>query len=405
MKFPYHVFILMMAINIAIASLIMNALVSIDPKFSVSAYLFFSSVLQIFFIRMHEKSYDLVIAGISFCSFIYAVFCIYNFEVISGVDASRYYDFLLSYDNLSEIIQDSFFRTEQIHDSGIISGPGSYFIFGIPVHLFYLTMPDKNIFYIVAFNNICKVSLLFLVKHIASSFSSKQITLCMISVILASPLITYFANTMGKDMYIVMLTFLLCVTIMEFLKNPNVLLKSILFVGCLLLFTYCLLLRPYAPAMAVLYSLLFLGYNRCLRLCLYGTIAIMAFFILREVSILFNWIMITGYMFISPNPLQISSFSGFALLPSLSLIFSSIYFAVRMVSKKNIVIDNKLINTLIVIVIFSAILTLVGYYSVDNQDGEYALGSAGDAMLRKQLMIIPLVFFSVFLMLREKNDS
>lgn len=405
MKFSYYTFTLMIAINIAIASLIMNALVSIDTRLSVSIYLFISSILQIYFIRMHEKSHNLVIIGISFFSFIYAVFCIYNFEVISGLDANRYYDFLLSYDNLSEIIQDSFFRTEQFLDKGAISGPGSYFIFGIPVHLFYLTMPDKNIFYIVAFNNTCKVSLLFLVKYLVSSFSSKQITLYTLSVILASPLITYFTNTMGKDMYIVMLCFLLCVTIMEFLTNNNLLLKSTLFAGCLLLFIYCLLLRPYAPVMAILYSLLFLGYNRYLRLCLYGTIAIMAFFILKDTSILFNWIMITGYMYISPNPLQISSFSGFALLPSLSLIFSSIYFAVRMVSKKHIVIDNKLINILIIIVIFSAILTLVGYYSVDNQDGEYALGSAGDAMLRKQLMIIPLVFISIFLMLREKNDA
>jgi hypothetical protein len=49
------------------------------------------------------------------------------------------------------------------------------------------------------------------------------------------------------------------------------------------------------------------------------------------------------------------------------------------------------------VLIYSAVMTLVGFYAIRT---DYTFGSVGDAVFRKQLLIMPLVIFSILLYLR-----
>ncbi|RJT25972.1 hypothetical protein [Buttiauxella izardii] len=406
MNYFYSKFLTIGLCNLFIALLVTNALANFDPRVSIFVFLLFSLFIQIPFIVNVENKFrvTVVILALSFSLF-YSMVCIYQFDIMPGLDATRYYDFLLSYNSISDILRDGIFRVSENQDNGVLSGPGSYFIFGIPVHYFYLLMPSKNVYYIVILNNICKMLLIFTLKEIFSTLHSEKYSFFIVVLIAVSPTITYFSSVMGKDIFIMMLCFLLCITIIKFLSCNSLRLKIGLFTVIMALFSYCILLRPYSPFVAILYSLYFTDFKKYIKLSLLTTAVIILYFTLKDFAVIVNWPLIAGFMYLAPNPIQITNYSSFTLIPVLCTVGIALYLLVKFINTKSIVFDSLLVNSFIVVFIFSAIMTLVGFYSIDNQEGTYELGRAGDAMFRKQLLIIPMVMLSLMLLMRKNLNE
>ncbi|WP_163385687.1 hypothetical protein [Buttiauxella gaviniae] len=157
--------------------------------------------------------------------------------------------------------------------------------------------------------------------------------------------------------------------------------------------------------MAILYSLYFTDYKKYIKLALLVTAVIIIYFTLKDLAVIFNWPLISGFMYLAPNPMQIANYSSFTLIPVLCTVGVAVYLLVKFVNIKSIIFDSLLVNSFIVVFIFSAIMTLVGFYSIDNQEGSYELGRAGDAMFRKQLLIIPMVMLSLLLLMRKSLNE
>ncbi|MFZ3390773.1 MAG: hypothetical protein WA221_18120 [Buttiauxella gaviniae] len=402
----YSKFLTIGICNLLIASLVTNALSNFDPRISICVFLFFSLLIQLPFVVQVDNKFRVSVITLSLAfSWFYSMVCIYQFDIMPGLDATRYYDFLLSYNSISDILRDGIFRVSENQDNGVLSGPGSYFIFGIPVHYFYLLMPSKNVYYIVILNNICKMLLVFTLKEIFSTLHSEKYSFFIVVLIILSPTITYFSSVMGKDIFIMMLCFLLCITIIKYLSCDSLRQKFFLFIVTMVLFSYCILLRPYSPFVAILYSLYFTDYKKYIKLALLVTAVIIIYFTLKDLAVIFNWPLISGFMYLAPNPMQIANYSSFTLIPVLCTVGVAVYLLVKFVNIKSIIFDSLLVNSFIVVFIFSAIMTLVGFYSIDNQEGSYELGRAGDAMFRKQLLIIPMVMLSLLLLMRKSLNE
>lgn len=390
--------VLFAAFQFIISGILANLLpVTFD---SIGIILIALSLVSIpFIIYKGERSSIIIILSL-FLSVLYLFYCINNFEVIAGLDASRYYAFLLQYDSIKDIVNDAILRVLSFHDNGIINGPGSYFIFGAPVHFFFLMMPTKFASYIVVFNYICKMLFLYIFKNIIDGYISKIYCSVLISLLILSPTLNYFVAIFGKDVFIFMLTFLLAYYIIKIISDNSIFKRPLVIAAIVILSLYCLLLRPYSPVVAFLYAILIVGHVRYTKLTFIGTLLVVGLYAAKNILIIVNWPLLFGFMYLAPNPVSATNYDNYTLFPVLCVILTVIILVVRLFGASTIIVDRKLILSLSMIFIYSAIMTLVGFYA--NAENSYGLGSVGDAIFRKQLLIIPLVLLSIMLLYRTK---
>ncbi|WP_194206467.1 hypothetical protein [Superficieibacter sp. 1612_C1] len=367
---------------------------------SIGVILAVLSIISIPFIVYRGEKVSIIIILSLFISLLYLIYCVNTFEVIAGLDASRYYAFLLQYDSIKDIINDAILRVLSFHDNGIINGPGSYFVFGAPVHFFFLMMPSKFASYIVIFNYIFKMIFLYIFKNIIDGYISKVYCSILISLLVLSPTLNYFVAIFGKDVFIFSLTFLLAHYAIKILNSELTFKNPIILAGVVLLAFYCLLLRPYSPVVACLYAILITGHVRYAKFAVLGTLAVIGLYATRNLLIIVNWPLLFGFMYLAPNPVSATNYDNYTLFPVLCVILTIIIISVRLFGANTILIDKKLILSLVLIFVYSAIMTLVGFYA--NAENSYGLGSVGDAIFRKQLLIIPLVLLSIILLYRTK---
>ena len=92
----YSKFLTIGICNLLIASLVTNALSNFDPRISICVFLFFSLLIQLPFVVQVDNKFRVSVITLSLAfSWFYSMVCIYQFDIMPGLDATRYYDFLL----------------------------------------------------------------------------------------------------------------------------------------------------------------------------------------------------------------------------------------------------------------------------------------------------------------------
>lgn len=385
---------LMMAISVCIVNLIVNA------RIAVGAVIFTLTALSIPVMTIPGARYNFFIISALLFSAGYTFYCVNAFDIFPGIDAVRYYQFLMSNNSLGEILSGAVERVIKVHESGETDGPGSFFIFGLPVHLFYNLMPAKDAVYIVIFNFIFKMMGVLTISRLFSRVCSVNFRCVLLSMIIFSPTFNYFVSVFGKDTFIFFMTILLAAALVSFSVTPGRVTKFFQAISMLILAGYCFLLRPYSPVTALLYVMFTLEYCRLIKFAMIGTVLIVVLVaVLKSVLLIINWPMIFTFMYMAPNPSQFMNYDGFTLLPVLGVIITLMLIFVRTIKYTTLIFDRKLAASVMCVLIYSAIMTLVGFYAIRT---EYSFGSVGDAVFRKQLLIMPLVIFSLLLYLRTR---
>ncbi len=373
----------------------------VDARYAVGVVIFTLTVLSIPVVTVRGARLNYIIIAALLLSAVYTFYCINTFNILPGLDAARYYTFLQSNNSLSEILSGAVVRMVEMHEKGITDGPGSFFIFGIPVHLFYNLMPNKDPYYIVIFNFIFKLISIAAISRLFSNISTVSFRCVLISLIIISPTYNYFVSVFGKDIFILFLTILLALALVNFCKTQGKMMRLLNAFTILILAGYCFLLRPYSPVTALLYMIFTLQSYRAMKIIMFGAVFVVIFTaLLKSILLVVNWPMIFAFMYMAPNPAQWSNYEGFTLLPVLCVIITLVLLLVRTIKYTTIIFDSKLASSIMCVLIYSAVMTLVGFYAIRT---EYTIGSVGDAVFRKQLLIMPLVIFSILLYLRTHS--
>lgn len=383
---------LMMLTSVSITHLIF------DARDAAGVVIFTLTALSIPAITIPGARYNYLIIAALLFSAIYTFYCINFFNIFPGIDAVRYYNFLLSNNSLGEILSGAVARMATMHENSMTEGPGSFFIFGVPVQIFYSLMPAKDPFYIVIFNCMFKLMSIAAMSRLFSNVSSVDFRCVLISLIIVSPTFNYFSSVFGKDIFILFLTILLALALVDFCKTQGKVMRLLKAVVILMLAGYCFLLRPYSPVTALLYVVFTLEYYRAMKFITLGAFFILmlaAFF--KSILLIINWPMIFAFMYMAPNPAQWMNYEGFTLLPALCVIVTLVLLIIRTIKYTTLILDSRLMSSIMCVLIYSAVMTLVGFYAIRT---DYTFGSVGDAVFRKQLLIMPLVIFSILLYLR-----
>jgi hypothetical protein len=202
----------------------------------------------------------------------------------------------------------------------------------------------------------------------------------LIFTLLASPSLMYMSSLFAKDVTCVLLG----------LYGASLMLrrKWLLFV---VVIAYATGLRDYAIVYTLCYYWL---YSRRLMAAI-GVMAVACAIIALQVGPLglLNAGMLTIFLFISPNPINLSNWepelllrTAEALLMTAVLVASFYQFVRRRETRPFYTIAFILLFT------YACALVLVGYVTVMGRSLEYGLGTIGDNMVRKKLPVIPLIY-------------
>ena len=355
----------------------------------------FQSLFSVFLFNIKSYRYLTFLFLSSLLSCFILFYYISYIDVIVGPDAIRYFDFINSYNNLYSIVKDGIERALLNASLGIYRGPGSYFIFGFPLKVYMLIMGSKSEYVTILFDLTFKlIALKILYDFLTVNERLKVLMLC---ILFLSPTFNYFVVTLGKDVF----SFFLCVYA---LYLYNIKSKNIFFIiYIVLILGYSFLLRPYAP----LVSLLYIAYNnqdfrKLVIIAVISFVVVLSFSVIKNHHIIFNWFIVNGFLFLTPNPFSISNYTSSVLLPTLFLIVALLSLILHFFYVKHIELSSVKLE-LISVLIYSAVMTLVGYYAFTSSGGGYAFGVVGDDIFRKQMLIIPMViiFYLKLVLKRE----
>jgi len=387
--------------SLLLSSIVVN--VVSDVNISLIFVIVLISIISIPMLHINKSRYNYLVIGALIVSIIYIFYCVSVFNIFPAIDAVRYYDFLLANNSSKEILLSAIDRTQELHDKGTIDGPGSFFIFGMPVHLFYLLMPDKNPYYVIIFNYIFKIISVFIVSILFERIASATIRSILIALIIVSPTLNYFITVMGKDIFILFLTLLLALLIVNIFRAGLAWQSFFKIVFLLFLMIYCYFLRPYSPAVAIVYAFFSLQHYCGIKWSVISTMIIIGFLaVTKSILILFNWPMIFAFMYLFPNPANLSNYEGFTLFPVICVFILALIFVCKAVQFKEIVFDKKALSSFLCVFIYAGVMTLVGFYATPVV---YSLGSVGDEVFRKQLLIMPIVLLSILYFARVRKSG
>lgn len=134
-----------------------------------------------------------------------------------------------------------------------------------------------------------------------------------------------------------------------------------------------------------------------LKVLVLGAVGAVAFVLVRtagNTTVLLNGVLITGYVFVSPFPLNASNYESYILPLTMEACVSALMLlALPIVALASSASRQLYVRCVVGIFVFALALTLVGYMNAAVARGlDYGLGSAGDNMVRKKLAVVPLVY-------------
>jgi hypothetical protein len=216
------------------------------------------------------------------------------------------------------------------------------------------------------------------------------------SLALLSPSAMYFASIFAKD---TASAFLCVLTVLCLLRRRYVVAVALLYLATML--------RPYSIGIVVLYLLVFRASLRTLALTVAAAAASVVVLTGFRPVVLVNIVLIEGFFFLSPNPLNPENWQGHLATLAVEGVFLGAVGIVSALVFLGMPRSRPLyLRLLLGTVIYAAILTLVGYKYLEGRDMlyGYGLGSAGDNMMRKKLPIIPLIYLYAAVTLRYAAD-
>jgi hypothetical protein len=216
------------------------------------------------------------------------------------------------------------------------------------------------------------------------------------TILLLSPTPIYWSGTFLKD---ITSTFLCILAAYLFFRKRYTLL--------ILVIVYATLLRPYSIAIVGIYISI-LAWSPLLLIS--GFIMSIIFMLLYtgEFVTVLNSILIFGYFFVSPNPVDPNNWTTIRLIPRL---LEAVFYAIVLsISGIYALANQKLRNQYILlslgIFIYSFVMVTVAYrYTVFVRGLPYGFGTAGENILRKMLPMIPIIALWIGQTLSHTNIS
>lgn len=304
-------------------------------------------------------------------------------DPLAGPDEVHYYEQVTGFERLSQFLPYAMehFQTQWMNIS-------AYPVFGLLYMPFYKWLQLDDPLAIIWLNTV----LLMLTANSAFQLNDRYFSYqlpedgketfdrTLIFTLLASPSMMYMSSLFAKDVTCVLLG----------LYGASLMLRKkwLLFI---VIIAYATGLRDYA----IVYTLCFYWlYSRRLKAAI-GVMAVACAVIVLQIGPLglINAGMLTIFLFISPNPINLSNWepelmlrTAEALLMTIVLIASVYQFARRK--------ETRPFYTMAFILMFTyaCALVLVGYVTVMGRSLEYGLGTIGDNMVRKKLPVIPLIY-------------
>lgn len=302
-------------------------------------------------------------------------------DPLFGPDANQYFNQVSAYVRL-----DDFMAYAQEHIATYFLDASAYPIFGLLYMPYYkflngsdpLTMATLNTLILIGCCNLTYVlNKTYFRYEMPFSRLFYPILLCGV---LVSPSFMYLSSVFAKDVTCVALGLL----------SAYLLLKK-KYVWFLLVILYSTMLRDYS----IVYSLGFYAlFGRKIKLTfamLIGSIGILT--VKVGLAGLLNAVLLTAFLFISPNPLSPDNWDSSLVLRTLEALYmmcSLVMSAVIFIRYK----ETRLFYSLCLMLLYSyaCVLVLVGYISVTGKELEYAVGTIGDNMVRKKLPVLPMLY-------------
>lgn len=205
-----------------------------------------------------------------------------------------------------------------------------------------------------------------------------------------SPAAMYFTSIFAKDAGATLLAVLaaLCV-----LRGRWVAAIPLLYFGTML--------RPYTIAIAGAYVLLSRASTRGLLLAAAGAVGVVFVVTGLRTDALINVALLSGFMFLSPQPLNPDNWVGYLTPLALEGVFLGGLAAISLLVMLFSPTTRPLYcRTFSAVIIYAAVLVLVGYVHIRALGLSYGVGTAGDNMLRKKLPLVPVFYLHAAVTLR-----
>lgn len=304
---------------------------------------------------------------------------------LAGPDEIHYYEQVTTFEKLSQFMP---YAIEQIQSGWM--NISAYPVFGLMYMPFYKWLELDDPLAIILFNTV----LLILIVNSSYRLNDSRFSYALpdpdnsrqpfmiISVIglMLSPSLMYMSSLFAKDITCVWLGLLAALLLLQK--------RWLLF---LIVILYATGLRDYA----VIYTLCFYFlYTQRIRtaVCVMLAAAGLLFMQIGPLGII-NAVMLSIFLFISPNPMNFSNWEPELLLRTLEAVFMGI---VLMISVYQAIVYKETrkfyLMAALLIFTYACALVLVGYVTITGRELDYGVGTIGDNMVRKKLPVLPLLY-------------
>ncbi|SFE85390.1 hypothetical protein SAMN05216378_4336 [Paenibacillus catalpae] len=304
---------------------------------------------------------------------------------LAGPDEIHYYEQVTTFEKLSQFMP---YAIEQIQSGWM--NISAYPVFGLMYMPFYKWLELDDPLAIILFNTV----LLILIVNSSYRLNDSRFAYALpdpdnsrqpfmiISVIglMLSPSLMYMSSLFAKDITCVWLGLLGALLLLQK--------RWLLF---LIVILYATGLRDYA----VIYTLCFYFlYTQRIRtaVCVMLAAAGLLFMQIGPLGII-NAVMLSIFLFISPNPMNFSNWEPELLLRTLEAVFMGI---VLMISVYQAIVYKETrkfyLMAALLIFTYACALVLVGYVTITGRELDYGVGTIGDNMVRKKLPVLPLLY-------------
>ncbi|GAA5430851.1 hypothetical protein [Haloarcula japonica] len=306
---------------------------------------------------------------------------VFNSTPLPSPDAAQYYGRVRNFGTISEYLV-HLIQLAQEDISLLKSSMQTFPAFYLPLYKSY-GFESPAVFVVI--NMVLWVTTVLLFKELIKYYLTESANVSpgiVSAMLLLSPTAMYWSSTFLKDITSVFLCML--ATYLFFRK------RAIMFLIVVLVATS---IRLYSIAIISIYIATIMWSPLLLGIGLFGS-AIFTLIYTGNIVTLFNSILVFGYFFVSPHPVQIENWLTPRLIPR--LIEAVLYAGGLFISGRFAVTSRKLRNHYLIltagILIYSLVIVSVAYrYTVFQRGLPYGFGTAGENILRKMLPILPLI--------------
>jgi hypothetical protein len=164
------------------------------------------------------------------------------------------------------------------------------------------------------------------------------------------------------------------------------------YIAAVLLLYLATMLRPYSVGIVALYLLIFRAPLRVIAATAVAAVILVIALAEFRPIVGVNILLIEGFFFFSPNPLDAENWEGVVSVLALEGVFFGLIGLISVAVFLAVPRSRALyVRLLLSLAVYAAIMALVGYVHMKNHGVLYGLGSAGDNIVRKKLPVMPVL--------------